>query len=369
MKNFFLSVLVGLAALLVFSPAVWAAEASNNLFYRAEIVSIDRSEPTPDQQSEQTLSVKILSGTRQDETVQITHTVSPEYKNRLFDRGDKVVILETPGLDGPDFFITDHYRLPSLVWVIVFFLLIAVWFARKRGAFAIVGLVIGLLVLAGVVVPRITAGWNPLLIGIPGVLVISFVSLYIAHGWNKKTHLAMAATLLSITIATVLSVLAVYVTQLFGFGSEDAQALQLASGVSIDLKGLLFVSILIGVLGVLDDVTTALAATVEELHHANGSLDARELYRRSLNVGREHIASLINTLVFAYAGAAMPLFLLFSLDLQPFWVTLNSEFLAEEIVRTIVGSTALVLAVPITAALAARAYGKHVTAGKKSPGK
>src|SRR3990167_2547802 len=254
MKNFFGSLTLGLVALFVFSPVAVQAAESVNVFYKAEVLSIERSTPTPDQQTEQTLSVKILNGERQDETVQVTHTVSPEYKNRLFERGDKVVIIETPGIDGPEFFITDHYRLPSLVVVVVIFLLIAVWFARKRGAFAIVGLVIGIFILAGVVGPRITAGWNPLEIGIPGALVISFISLYVAHGWNKKTHVAMVATLLSIAIAAVLSVVAVYVTQLFGFGSEDAQALQLAGQRAIDLKGLLFVSIMIGVLGVLDDV-------------------------------------------------------------------------------------------------------------------
>ena len=132
------------------------------------------------------------------------------------------------------------------------------------------------------------------------------------------------------------------------------------SGISnnINLRGLLLGGIIIGVLGILDDITTAQAAATEEIFKANRRLGFSELYSRAFSVGREHITSLVNTLVLAYAGASLPLFLLFTLHIQPWWVTLNSETIAEEIVRTLVGSMTLTLAVPITTGLAAYYYTK-----------
>jgi len=143
-------------------------------------------------------------------------------------------------------------------------------------------------------------------------------------------------------------------SQLLGLGSEEAMFLQLDPSLTLNLQGLLLSGIIIGTLGVLDDVTASQAAVVDEISKANESLGFKELYKRGLSVGHEHIAALVNTLFLAYAGAALPLFLLFYINkTQPLWVILNGELIAEEIVRTMVGSSALVLAVPITTALAA----------------
>jgi uncharacterized membrane protein len=133
------------------------------------------------------------------------------------------------------------------------------------------------------------------------------------------------------------------------------------------MRGLLLGGIILGALGVLDDITTAQAAAVDELHRANPSLDARELYRRGLSVGREHITALVNTLFLAYAGASLPLFILFTIYNEvPVWVALNSEFVAEEVVRTLVGSMALILAVPITTAAAATIVSRSIGGGSTS---
>src|SRR3989344_12894 len=151
----------------------------------------------------------------------------------------------------------------------------------------------------------------------------------------------------------------VTISKLFGFGSEEAYYLQLFQSNTIDLRGLLLGGIIIGVLGVLDDVTTAQTAAVFELKKANQAFGFKELYTRAMRIGREHISSLVNTLVLAYAGASFPLLLVFSMNKNiPLWATLNSELVSEEIIRALVGSTALVLAVPIATAIAAWFVGR-----------
>ena len=166
----------------------------------------------------------------------------------------------------------------------------------------------------------------------------------------------MLSSILSLGLAVAVDLLFVYLAKLSGAGTEEAFYLQFGS-TSFNLKGILLGGIILGVLGVLDDVTTGQVAAVEEIHLANTSFKFKELYKRGLSVGREHIASLVNTLVLAYVGVSFPLLLLYnSQKLQPFWLVINSNFMAEEIVRTLVGSVVLVVAVPLTTFLAAMFY-------------
>lgn len=195
-----------------------------------------------------------------------------------------------------------------------------------------------------------------------GALVIALFSIYLAHGLNRRTTIALISTLLTLGIASGLAILFVKAGKLFGLGSEEAFYIQqLGSLADLNLQGLLLGGIILGALGVLDDITTAQTAAVYEIKRANSALTVRELYNRGISVGREHISSLVNTLFLAYAGASLPLFLFFTVggSTQPLWVTLNSEFIAEEVVRTLVGSIALMLAVPITTFLAANYFGNR----------
>jgi uncharacterized membrane protein len=193
--------------------------------------------------------------------------------------------------------------------------------------------------------------------------MIAVISLYLAHGFSKRTSIAVASTVIAIVVSALLAILFVDLTKIAGLGSEEALYLQVANLGKINLKGLLLGGIIIGSLGVLDDITTAQTATVEEISAANNKLDFAELYRRGTSVGREHILSLINTLVLAYAGSSFPLFILIVRNTtEPLWVVLNSEPIVEEIVRTIVGSATLMFAVPISTVLAAYFYSRGVSA-------
>lgn len=333
-------------------------------FYKGEILDITETPISAGTQLD--FAVRILNGDIQGESIEIVTTIPEGNDTDRFAEGDKVVIVQNIGPNGTLYFIADHYRIPWLVVLLIVFLGLAAIFARKKAAGALGGLVLSIIILVAYIVPQIAAGKNPMVIGLIGAVAISIVSLYVAHGWQKRTTIALAGMLITILLAAVFAWIAVMAAQMIGIGSEEAYNLQISFNNTIDLRGLLLVGIIIGALGVLDDITTSISATVEELKKANPALTSKELYTRALNVGTEHIASLVNTLVLAYAGASLPLLLLFSLDNQPIWVTLNSQFMAEEIVRTLIGSTALVIAVPITTFIAAHYFGNQIDGKSKN---
>lgn len=304
----------------------------------------------------QIIKVELTNGKNKGRVVQVNHgsNVSIRDSDKV-EIGQVVVLAQVDTAKGSTYYIYDKYRLPPTLLVTVIFFALVILLAGKKGFWSIIGLVVSVLVLALFIVPGIIAGQNPLLVSTIGALVICVCSMFLAHGFNKQTTLAFGSTLITLIGAAILSVIFVSLTRLTGAGTEEAFYLQFGSLEKLNLQGLLLGGIMIGVLGVLDDITTGQTAAVYEIHKADPKLKLADLYKRGINVGKEHIASLVNTLVLAYAGASLPLFLIFNLnDSIPLWVNLNSEFIIEEIIRTLVGSTALVLAVPISTFIAAR---------------
>lgn len=325
-------------------------------FYKGEIIEVVKEQRAEldmvgTQPLLQTVQVRLTSGPQAGRELELEYGALSEAQQ--LHAGERVVIL-VPDTTEPDrVYVFEKDRRSALYLSIAAFLVLTVVFARGRGAAALVGLAFSIIVLAWFVVPRIMAGDNPLLVSLLGSLCIASVSIYLAHGFNRKTSVALAGTIITVVIAIGCAVLLVHLAKLFGMGSEEAYYLQLAPINRINLRGLLLGGIIIGALGVLDDITTAQAAAVQEIARANPSLSRAELFRRGSVIGREHITSLVNTLVLAYAGASFPALLLFTIYQRPLWVVLNTEVIAEEIVRTLVGSIALMCAVPITTLLAA----------------
>ncbi len=264
--------------------------------------------------------------------------------------GDRVFVQ----YDGQQYRILDHFRLGPLFFLFLFFLLVIVVVGRRKGLFSLLGLILSIYLIVEWLIPGMLSGQNIVVVSVLGGSIISSLSLYLSHGISKQTTISLVSIILVLALTFMFSSLFVWWGKLFGLGTEQSFYIQLTTSQTLDLRGLFLGGLIIGTIGVLDDVTTTQVAVVQSLRMENSSLTVRQLFSRAMSVGRTHIASLVNTLALAYTGAALPLFLLFHIDQgQPWWITINSEFVAEEIVRTLCGSIALVLAVPISTYLAA----------------
>jgi uncharacterized membrane protein len=306
-------------------------------------------------QGYQLVRVIILSGTEEGNALEIRNDIQPDYAaSRHFKEGDEVVVNHNILYSDAPYVITERFRITGVLFIALMFLLLVLAASGIKGITSLLGLAFSVAILIKFVVPAILSGKDPLIVCLIAAFVIATVAIYLAHGFSRRTTLALISTLITVVFSAIIGILFVELTQIFGLGSEESFYLQV-TGFSINLKGLLMGGIILGALGVLDDVTTAQTAAIDEIKNANPNLDFQELYKRGLSVGKEHISSLINTLALAYIGSSFPLLLLFYLNtFEPFWITLNSEFMVEEIVRTLVGSSVLVLAVPISTIIAAK---------------
>lgn len=264
--------------------------------------------------------------------------------------GRKVILQEvTIGGEADGVFFVDVVRTARLAWLFALFALAAVAVGFARGALAIVGLGVTLAVVFLWIFPRILGGADPLVTTVIGSVVILAVNMHLTHGFRRSTLLAFSSTVVGLGLVVLFAEGFTTFAHLSGLASEEATFLLFGSQGAIDPRGILLAGIVLGAVGVFDDIAVTQTETVEELQKTDARLTSRELFSRAMRVGRHHIASVVNTLVLAYAGVAMPLFLLFLLgDNIPGWRFVNEELVAEEIVRTLAGTMALVLLVPIS---------------------
>jgi uncharacterized membrane protein len=249
----------------------------------------------------------------------------------------------------------------------VLFVLLVLAVGRSKGARSLTGTLFSLIVILGFIVPQILAGRDPVFVSVAGSVLLLAVSNYLVYGWNPKAHAALAGMSISLILTGLLAWLFVEWARLTGLGAEETSYLVIELGAGIRLRGLVLGGIIIGSLGVLDDICIGQAAAVFELINANRDLSWVDLFRSSMNIGRDHIAALVNTLFLAYVGASMPLMLVFSIYQESLVRRVNREPIAEEIVRTLVGSLGLVLAVPITG-LVARLIARWAVNREKTKG-
>ncbi|WP_374201948.1 YibE/F family protein [Actinokineospora sp. PR83] len=271
-----------------------------------------------------------------------------------FSVGDEVVLSYSGGdpLAGESYQVVDFQRGVPLAVLAALFALAVLVLGRWQGFKALGALVLSFAVLLLFVLPAILAGESPLLVAVFGAGVIMFAVLYLTHGLSARTSTAVLGTMVSLALIGVLSALFAAVSSLTGL-DEDTSALVGSLGHGIDTRGLLLAGIVIGALGVLDDVTVTQTSAVWELRAANPALGWRALYAAGLRIGRDHVSSAVNTLVMAYAGAALPVLLYSSISGVGLGTILQSQSIAQEVVRTLVGSIGLVAAVPVTTAVAA----------------
>lgn len=294
----------------------------------------------------------VTVNTGKDQGRTFTEIVQPDQSRQLH-QGEKVVVAYEPSAPKDlQYSVTDVDRKFPMGLLAGIFALAVVVVGRLRGVMALVALAISFMVLNFFILPAILHGSNPLIVAVVGSSAIMLIALYMCHGLSARTSVAVLGTLLSLILIGVLGSLFIGWAALTG-NTDDSTGLIHGLYPSIDMSGLLLAGVIIGSLGVLDDVTVTQTSAVWELHEANPSMGWRGLYRAGIRIGRDHIASVVNTLVLAYAGAALPLLLLFSIAQSSVGTVANSELVAEEIVRTLVGSIGLVASVPVTTLLAA----------------
>jgi uncharacterized membrane protein len=275
------------------------------------------------------------------------------------DPGDEVRLAKAPepppgseAVTGTGYTLYDFERRGPMLLLAGLFVVVVLAFARWRGALSLAGLAVSLALVLVFVVPAILDGKEPLLVAVVGSLAIALITIPLAHGWGPKSLAALLGTAASLILTALLALLFTNLTHLTGLASEEAIFLQVGNA-EVSLQGLLLAGMVIGALGVLDDVTISQASTVLALRSADASFGFRQLFGRALNVGRDHVSATVNTLVLAYVGASLPILLLFSAADLGVSEAANLEVVAKEIVATLVGSIGLIAAVPVTTALAA----------------
>jgi uncharacterized membrane protein len=272
--------------------------------------------------------------------------------------GDKVVLNHIAhAARGFDYSYNDRQRRSTLLWLAVLFAVAVIALGRWRGVAALVALGASIALILVFILPSMIDGNNPQLVAIIGASAVAFVALYISYGFRPMTTVALLGTLSALALTVVLATLFTDLAHFTGAQSEDALLVSLGTS-HLDLKSLVLAGMVLGALGALNDITVTQASAVGELRAHRPDLSRRDLYRSGLTVGRDHISSTVNTLALAYAGASLPLLMLFTLSAQSLGTVANGEVVAVEIVATLVGSIGLVAAVPVSTALAVLVAGE-----------
>jgi len=251
-----------------------------------------------------------------------------------------------------------------LLWLAVIFAVAVVALGRLRGVAALVGLAASIVVLLTFVLPAILDGRSPVLVAVFGASAIAYLALYLANGFNTRTTVALLGTLAALALTVLLASVFTSLAQISGFASEEALLVKIGER-GLDLSGLVLGGMVIGALGALDDMTVTQAAAVWELRSANPQLPRSSIFRSAMRIGRDHVASTVNTLALAYAGATLPLLILFVQSRQSLGTVANSETVATEILSALVGSIGIVASVPVTTWLAARVVSEGGPAGRR----
>jgi uncharacterized membrane protein len=364
---FAVAALVGLVLLRPTGALPQAAAAATQQPVRGDVVVAQVADCAPgDGQGGCTgLTVHMADGPRAGrDLVQI---VPREPGTPRFAVGDPVVLAWSGGNpdDPGSYQVLDFQRGPALGWLAALFAAAVLLLGRWRGLAALVALGVGFVVLVLFVLPAILGGASPVWVAVVGACLIMFVVLYLTHGLSARTSTAVLGTLASLGLIALLSAVFSALARLTGL--DDTTASLIATlGAPVDARGLLLAGVVIGALGVLDDVTVTQTSAVWELRAANPALGARALFAAGMRIGRDHVSSAVNTLVLAYAGASLPLMLLFTVAGRGPGDVLTSQDVATEIVRTLVGSIGLVASVPITTGLAALVAGREQPARQET---
>ncbi len=362
-KKFLLSLVI-LILFQTFSITTHAQSPINSSpiqeFYKGVVIEIsEQGETEVDNYKSyyQVVSVKILEGSEKGKTKNIENGKQFRMgKNQLLKVNQEIVIAKVIYPNGETIYsVYDFYRLNMIALFLIIFFIAIFLVGGKKGIGSTIGMLISLMIILFFIVPLILKGYDPLTITIIGSMIIILTTTYLAHGVSQKTTIALISTIVSLIFTAGFALCAIEFSSITGLGNEEAYSLQLGPTSFIDIRGLFLSGIIITTLGALNDITTTQSTTIYELRETNPKLSFMELFEKGLNVGKEHIASMVNTLILAYAGGAFAVFIFLVLNpvKLPYWVILNNEIISDEIIKIISGSMGLLLSVPIVTIIAA----------------
>lgn len=342
------------AAFFVAIPVSFAQELYNEYqaTWRGEVLEVREQEMrqipgTGTDHLYQTLYIEILEGPREGERL----TIENDYLE--LKEGQKFYFNYLKYVGGEEVYsVVNIDRRDSLIFFSLLFVGAVIAFGGWQGVRSLVALAGSFAAIYYILLPGLLQGWNPLLVSFAVASAILFAAIFFTHGFNRESAVAYGGTMLAVFLTGILAIVAVGASDLSGFVSDESVYLNFNTRGSLDFTGLLLGAIIIGVLGVLDDIAVTQAAVVSELYNSNPAMTRKEVYRRALRVGREHVGALVNTLILAYTGVSLPLLLYFHQSPVSFGSLINAEIFATEIIRTIIGSIGLIMTVPIVTALA-----------------
>lgn len=296
---------------------------------------------------EQRIRAEILEGDKEGQII----TIENDYIQ--LQRGQRFYVNHLVDIDGTERYVVLNVdRKGGIAIVVGLFVIAVLALGRWQGLRSLLALAGSFLAIFYVLIPGLLAGWNPFVASFIVAAGVLFFAIFFTHGFNRESAVAYGGTMIAVALTALLATIAVSLAQLTGMVGEEVTYLNFSTKGSLDMTGILLGAIIIGVLGVLDDIAVTQAAVVTELYHADPAIKKSEVYRRALRVGREHVGALVNTLVLAYVGTSLPLLMYMSLAEGSFGMLVNLEVFATEIVRTTVGSIGLIMTVPIVTFLA-----------------
>lgn len=350
-------ILFGLLFSLTLLPQLGFAQATLiqdvEVFEKVKVIEVTNQAtstiPGTDTPSQtQTLKIEVLGGVDAGEIVTFQNDYTQMSKGEIF-----YARHQMNHLDNSDYWsVSDPYRLDIIFWLTAIFIILIFIFGGVQGVRGLASLIGSFFLIFYLLIPGIYGGYNAILVSIGVASLIIVVGSYITHGFNRTTTSAVLGMILTVTVTGLGAYYVVYAAHLSGYSSEESTFLNLNTRGAIDMVGLLFGGIMIGLLGVLYDIAIGQAIAIEELLRAGKHLTRMQVYKRGIRIGREHIGALVNTLAIAYVGASLPLFLLIQNSNAGILFILNSEIFSTEIVRILIGSIGLVLGVPITTLIA-----------------
>lgn len=317
-----------------------------------EIVDVTETEIEGFDEVQIDTDLKILL-TEKDEHIEVQSSGMQGTKSHTYEEGDRLILSKHVSSEGKETFsIVSYDRQNVLLILFLIFLVLAAIISVKRTAGAVLGLMFSFFIIFSFLLPRILSGANPVFISIITAFIIIPVNFYLSHGFNKKTTIAILSTIIALIFTGLLASLFMGAGNITGEGLEETMLITTMISSSINIEGLLLAGVIIGTLGVLDDITISQVAIVEQISEVGKKLDVTEIFSRAMSIGKDHMASMINTLVLVYTGASMPLLIIFVNAQLPLNYVLSMEVVSMEIIRTLVGTIGLVSAIPITTLMA-----------------